>query len=714
MTQASEFALILQRRLLRLLAQRYSLHAPQKMDEVRMPDLRTAMTNAALGVPLVSELSPAEISDYLSRDEDPYAMDLHGRTWQKVRARETQRLISAARLAALVTSDEVADAMVASGALTILRVPDRDAHTHLCQDAEKLIDLIARADPDRASLWQDVEVACKIPEILSTSGQERSQLQFEERLDAAIAKGCALLVIATSDQRLTPSAQALSGHTMALPPVDRSMVIEIMRVTHSATGQVAEDFLLAALPTDLARLPLPALQAIFGQPTTLSAAKRAMGICQTLASAPASPTLADVHLPAPVARHLAEMATDLSAWHRGEVSWTDVSSSAFLYGPPGNGKTLTARALAGSTTAALVTTSYADCQRHGHQGDFLRALHAKVSEAISRAPSVLFIDELDSFHARDIGEDQGSRYVSGIVNALLEHLSLLADSPGVMVLAAANYPERVDPAILRAGRFDTHLEIGRPDRAAISAMLDDLLHGTGIPVAATADHLIGSSGAEVAAVVRDARGRARRAGEPLAESHLRDAVETRVPPPPPEHLRRVALHEAGHALIDFRLSGNLPSSMRLTPRGGEVTGTRHLTHTLKTAECALAALLGGRAAESLMFGQVSSGAESDLAAATELAYQTRHRWCLHDDLPAFLPAAGIGQLTASSDLSTTIARDLHRAELVAMEVLEKDKPALERLADTLLAHRELDAPMIALVLSTDATPAAETSPRQEP
>ncbi|NDW58769.1 AAA family ATPase [Yangia sp. PrR004] len=699
MTQASKFTLKLQRRLLRSLAQRYSIQPQRKMDEGHVADLGAALTSSSLGVPLASELSPAEISEYLARDEDPYAIDIHGKPLVTVRARETQRLISAARLAALIISPASAISMVAPGALTIIRIPERDAHTHLCQDAEKLCDLIAQADPDRASRWLDLEVVCKIPEILSNNGHERAQLQFEERLDAAIAKGGPVLVIATAEQRLTPSARAFDVRSVTLPQIDREMLLELLRVTHSTTGQIAEEAVHALLPPDLSRLPLPALQSSFGQPTTLSAAKRLMDIFKTVSKPPEGPTLSDIYLPTAAAQHLGDMATDLAAWQRGEVSWKEVSSSAFLYGPPGNGKTFTASALAGSTGAALIATSYADCQRHGHQGDFLRALHAKVTEAIARAPSILFIDELDSFQARDTGDDHGSRYVAGIVNALLEHLSVLSDSPGVMVLAAANFPELVDPAILRAGRFDTHLEIGRPDRAAISAMLNDLLTGTGIAVDATADQLIGLSGAEVAAVVRDARGRARRANETLAEWHLRAAADTHAPPRPAAHMHRVALHEAGHALVAYRLSGFLPAYVRLTPRGGEVTGTRPLSHTLKSAEFALAALLAGRAAERLVLGNISSGAESDLAAATELAYQIRHRWCLHDDVPVFLPAAGIGRMTANSDLSTSIARDLHRAELVALEVLGHDRVALDRLSELLLLHREMDAPMIALALS---------------
>lgn len=140
-------------------------------------------------------------------------------------------------------------------------------------------------------------------------------------------------------------------------------------------------------------------------------------------------------------------------------------------GPLGNGKTMFAAALAGSAEAHIVATSYADCQKAGHLGDYLRAMSEYVDEAIARAPSVFFIDELDSYARRTGGIERGDRYMSSVVNDLLEQLTRLNDCPGVLIVAATNFPGQVDPAITRAGRFDLHLEVGPPDRAGIDSIL---------------------------------------------------------------------------------------------------------------------------------------------------------------------------------------------------------------------------------------------------
>jgi cell division protease FtsH len=149
-----------------------------------------------------------------------------------------------------------------------------------------------------------------------------------------------------------------------------------------------------------------------------------------------------------------------------------VTKSFLLYGPPGTGKTLLAHALAGSAGIGFVKTSYSDCQKFGHQGDMLRELNAAADRAIAGTPAAFFIDEIDSFYDRGMSHNG---YVIGVVNGLLTLIDRLSATEGVVLIAATNDPRRVDPAVVRSGRFDRHIQVSAPDRAGIRAMLEAAL-----------------------------------------------------------------------------------------------------------------------------------------------------------------------------------------------------------------------------------------------
>ena len=139
-----------------------------------------------------------------------------------------------------------------------------------------------------------------------------------------------------------------------------------------------------------------------------------------------------------------QLVEDLDAWRAGEIAWHEVTSSVLLSGPPGTGKTLLAQAVAGSAAAHFVKTGYAECQKAGHQGDMLKALYAAADQAIAKAPSVFFLDEIDSFYCRG---QSSNGYITGVVNGLLILLDRLNATPGMIVIAATNFVENVDPAI---------------------------------------------------------------------------------------------------------------------------------------------------------------------------------------------------------------------------------------------------------------------------
>ena len=161
---------------------------------------------------------------------------------------------------------------------------------------------------------------------------------------------------------------------------------------------------------------------------------------------------------------------DLGLWRTGDLPWEDMSTRILLSGPPGTGKTLFARALCNTLNVPLVATSVATWLEPGYLGDVLKRMSAAFAEAESLRPAILFIDELDGIGTRRQQGDWGE-YTNSVVNRGLELLDGATRSHGVIVVAATNHPAMIDPALLRSGRLEKHIDIPPPDTEAIVAIL---------------------------------------------------------------------------------------------------------------------------------------------------------------------------------------------------------------------------------------------------
>lgn len=512
-----------------------------------------------------------------------------------------------------------------------------------------------------------------------------------------ILQGNPVIAAMASDDMIPDDLCVAMQPSLRLPPLSRR-ILEAVMAFHFDQRSVE----LQLPDARIAQLSDIALSSVFATEDLKTAIARL-----DRATAPKTHkgvTLDDVHGQPHAVGALKQVVRDLRDYKSGSVDWSDVTKSFLLLGPPGTGKSMMAEGLAGSAGINFVKTSYSDCQRHGHQGDMLKALNTAVETAIATAPSIFFIDEVDSFHNRQGRTGSKDGYILGVVNGLLTQLDRLSATRGVILVAATNYPDRVDPAVVRPGRFDRHIHVGRPDRSGIRSMLQaplSRLRVDPVEIDRLCDQLLGSSGAEIAAMLRDARTRARAERSPFSFDHLRAAADAIQPPAERDIIWRISVHEAGHLLAGHILG--LPAASRATVTGshGCVVRPRPLCRLPGTVSAMIIHDLAGRVAESLVFGAISHGAgngpESDLAVATRSAvaaecsygFGTSLGW-IDPDTPLYL---------LPRDIQSRVEDRLVAAEARTRRLLAQRKPDIERIARALMEKRDMDAAAISALLS---------------
>src|SRR5256714_2695319 len=329
-----------------------------------------------------------------------------------------------------------------------------------------------------------------------------------------------------------------------------------------------------------------------------------------------------------------------------------------LSGQPGTGKTLLARAVAGEAHAAFFSIAASEFIEAivGVGAARVRDLFAKAKEA---APAIIFIDELDA-----IGRSrQGSVSVTGAndereqtLDQILTEIDGFESSQAVVVLGATNRPDVLDPALLRAGRFDRRVVVQAPDRAGRSAILK--VHTRSIPLAddvdldALAASAPGMGGADLANLSNEAALLAARRGhERVAMRDFTDSLEKILLGSPrgivlsPADRERTAYHESGHALVGMLTPGADPvRKVWIIPRGmalGVTLSTPdsdRVSYSREELEAKIKVALGGRVAEEVVYGTITTGAESDIQQLTQVARQMVARWGMSE---AIGPVGGI-------------------------------------------------------------------------
>jgi cell division protease FtsH len=407
-----------------------------------------------------------------------------------------------------------------------------------------------------------------------------------------------------------------------------------------------------------------------------------------------------------------------------------VPRGVLLAGPPGTGKTLLARAVAGESGVPFFSISASEFIEM-----FVGLGAARVrdlfKEAKKSAPTIVFIDEIDAVgRARGAGLGGGNDEREQTLNQLLSEMDGFDRTDLVVVIAATNRPDVLDPALLRPGRFDRRILVDRPELAARKAILG--VHAKGKPLAADVDlqsiaeNTPGFSGADLANLVNEAalsatrKGRDSIAADDFAEAFdkivLGDLREAKLDP---KEKRRVAVHEAGHA-IAARFSPEAEPLHRVTiiPRGMALGATqqspaadRHLM-AQGELESRLRVLMGGYASERLILGSISTGAENDLKEATRLASHMVAHYGMSEKLgPVYYdheaehPFLGQRIGTESGTSPSTIAvieeearRILGGALEEAAALLSRHSAELDRLIAALIEHETLERDDLSRIL----------------
>ena len=410
-----------------------------------------------------------------------------------------------------------------------------------------------------------------------------------------------------------------------------------------------------------------------------------------------------------------------------------IPKGVLLYGAPGTGKTLLAKAVAGEAGVPFFSISGSDFVEMfvGVGASRVRDLF---DQAKKNAPCIVFIDEIDA-----VGRQRGAGYGGGhdereqTLNQLLVEMDGFSANEGIIIMAATNRPDVLDPALLRPGRFDRQIVIDRPDLKGRVAIFK--VHAKGKPLDSSVDLEVlakrtpGFTGADIANLMNEAALlAARRRKKKIDQQDIEDAID-RVLAGGPEKKSRIiserekqvtAWHEAGHAIVGHMLAHMDPiHKITIIPRGRAMGYTMFLPvedrYNVSKSEILdrMAMALGGRAAEEITFGEITSGAHDDIERTTNMARRMVTEWGMSEKLgpltfgtpqeEVFLGRDIARQRNYSEDVAALIdeevRRFVHDAYERAKQILITHQDALNKLAETLLQKETLEGQELANLLA---------------
>ena len=384
-----------------------------------------------------------------------------------------------------------------------------------------------------------------------------------------------------------------------------------------------------------------------------------------------------------------------------------------LVGPPGTGKTMLAKAVAGEANVPFFSMSGSEFVEMfvGMGASKVRDLFKQAKE---KAPCIVFIDEIDAIGKKRDGQIGGNDEREQTLNQLLTEMDGFEGNTGVIILAATNRPESLDPALTRPGRFDRRVPVELPDLKGREEILK--VHAKKIKVAEDVDFnkvarmASGASGAELANIVNEAALRAVRDGRKFAtQADLEESIEVVIAGYQKknaimtDHEKRiVAYHEIGHALVAAKQTNSAPvQKITIVPRTSGALGYtmqvdegNHVLMSKEEIENKIATFTGGRAAEEVAFGSVTTGASNDIEQATKLARAMITRYGMSDDFDMVALETvtnqylgGDASLACSAETQTRIDQQVvalvKREHQKALDILRENRAKLDELANFL-------------------------------
>ena len=424
-------------------------------------------------------------------------------------------------------------------------------------------------------------------------------------------------------------------------------------------------------------------------------------------------------------------------------------SGILMTGSPGTGKTLLAKAIAGEAEVPFFSISGSDFVEM-FVGVGASRVRDMFEQAKKNAPCIIFIDEIDAVgRQRGAGLGGGNDEREQTLNQLLVEMDGFEGNEGIIVIAATNRPDVLDPALLRPGRFDRQVDVPLPDIRGREQILK--VHMRKVPIGKSVDPAIiargtpGFSGADLANLVNEAALFAARADKKLVEmddfelakDKVMMGVERRSIVMPEEERLNTAYHESGHAVVAEVLKENTDPVHKVTiiPRGRALGLTMQLpeadrySHDKKFLLARIAVLMGGRIAEELFMHQMTTGASNDFEVATKLAHNMVSRWGMSEALGPRVYGENESEVFLGRDVTTNknlsddtanlvdseISRIIDEQYKRAKQILEDNRDKVEMMTKCLMEWETIDSSQIAdIMLGKKPTPPADLpTPRNE-